>query len=265
MRLGLIGCGQIGGAVAAAAAAGELPGSELIGIADLVAPKTTVRYPLFQDVHALLELGPNLVVEAASAEAVRMWGEAVLASGADLMMVSVGALADPGFLDRLMQRAQMAGRRIHVPSGAIGGLDILKGARIGGLEECRLTTTKPPRALKGAPGIMELGIDLDAIDSPTVVFEGPANQAVRLFPKNVNVAAAVSLAGIGSDRTTVRIVADPAVERNVHEFVARGAFGEASVRLVNLPSPTNPRTSYLVILSLIAALRSLGETLQLGT
>jgi aspartate dehydrogenase len=152
-----------------------------------------------------------------------------------------------------------------VPSGAIGGLDILKGARIGGLEECRLTTTKPPRALKGAPGIMELGIDLDAIDSPTVVFEGPANQAVRLFPKNVNVAAAVSLAGIGSERTTIRVVADPAAERNAHEFVARGAFGEASVRLVNLPSPANPKTSYLVILSLIAALRSLGETLQLGT
>jgi aspartate dehydrogenase len=165
----------------------------------------------------------------------------------------------------LTDLARRHGRRIHVPSGAIGGVDIIKGAAVGGIEECRLTTTKLPKALAGAPYVREQGIDLDRIDKATLIYEGPASQAVRHFPQNVNVAATIGLAGIGLDRTTVRIVADPEAARNIHEVFVRGAFGEATIRLANLPSPANPKSSYLTSLSVIAALQSLSRECQLGT
>jgi aspartate dehydrogenase len=181
------------------------------------------------------------------------------------MIVSVGALADPEFFGRLIEQAKQEGRRLYVPSGAIGGLDIIKAAVSGGLEECRLTTTKSPRALNGAPYVREQGIDLDKIREATVIFEGNAGQAVRSFPQNVNVAATISLAGLGLDRTTVRIIADPAATRNVHEVFVRGKFGEATIRLVNQPSLDNPKSSYLASLSVIATLQCVSQQFQLGT
>jgi len=271
MRVGFIGCGSIGSAGALAIAEGRVANAALAGIADAVesdlARKTAAaaHCPFMADARALLELHPDLVVEAASQDAVRAWGRAVLEAGADLMIVSVGALADAELLVALAGAAEKNGKRIYVPSGAIGGLDIIKSAAVGGLQECRLTTTKPPRALKGAAGLAEKGVDLDAIQAPTVVYEGPASQAVRLFPQNVNVAAAISLAGIGLERTVVRLVADPGAARNVHEVFVRGAFGEATIRLENLPSPSNPRSSYLASLSVIAALQQICRPFQIGT
>jgi aspartate dehydrogenase len=243
----------------------------LIAIADVVETETAKSVaaaagcPFFTDDRSLLELQPDLVVEAASQDAVRLWAGEVLESGADLLVVSVGALAAPDVLGRLTDLARRHGRRIHVPSGAIGGIDVIKGAAVGGIEECRLTTTKPPKALAGAPYVREHRIDLDGIDKATLIYEGPASQAVRHFPQNVNVAATIGLAGIGMDRTIVRIVADPAAAHNVHEVFIRGTFGEATIRLANLPSPVNPKTSYLTSLSVIAALQSLSREFQLGT
>ena len=181
------------------------------------------------------------------------------------MIVSVGALADAEFFGRLIERAKQEGRRLYVPSGAIGGLDIIKAAVSGGLDECRLTTTKPPRALNGALYLREQGIDLETIREATVIFEGTAAQAVRCFPQNLNVAATISLAGLGLDRTTVRIIADPAATRNVHEVFVRGNFGEATIRLVNQPSLDNPKSSYLASLSVIATLQCVSQQFQLGT
>jgi aspartate dehydrogenase len=271
MRLGLIGCGSIGSAVVKAITGGCLPGLELVGIADLagieaaVELATTVGCPFFADVPSLLNVKPDLVLEAASADAVRSFAADVFECGADLMIVSVGALADPEFFGRLIEQAKQEGRRLYVPSGAIGGLDIIKAAVSGGLEECRLTTTKSPRALNGAPYVREQGIDLDKIREATVIFEGNAGQAVRSFPQNVNVAATISLAGLGLDRTTVRIIADPAATRNVHEVFVRGKFGEATIRLVNQPSLDNPKSSYLASLSVIATLQCVSQQFQLGT
>jgi len=271
MRLGLLGCGSIGSAVAAAIIEGKLPGIELAGVVDIVEKDEGTRLadlagcPFLKDFPFLLSLRPDLVVEAASQQAVREFAPRVLEAGIDIMLVSVGALADPELLARLTDLATKARRTIYVPSGAIGGLDIIKGAAVAGLEECRLTTTKPPRALAGTAWPADQGIRIEALKERTVVYEGMAAEAVRLFPQNVNVAASISLAGIGFDRTTVRIVADPAADRNVHEVFLKGAFGEATIRLENLPSPANPRSSYLTCLSVIAALRQLSQNLRLGT
>jgi len=272
MRLGLIGCGSIGGTVVKAIAAGCLPGLQLVGITDPLGMEAaaataaaTVSCPFFTDVPSLLDIQPDLVLEAASADAVRSFAIDIFESGADLMIVSVGALADAQFFGRLIELTKQTNRRLHIPSGAIGGLDIIKAAVFGGLEECRLTTTKPPRALSGTPYVDQQGIDLESLSQSTVIFEGTASQAVRLFPQNLNVAAAISLAGLGLERTTVRIIADPAAIRNVHEVFIRGNFGEATVRLVNRPSADNPKSSHLASLSAIATLHRVSQQFQIGT
>ena len=243
---------------------GCLPGFELAGIVGSEAA-TTASCPFFADVPSLLEIKPDLVLETASADAVRSFATDIFECGADLMIVSVGALADADFFGRLIDQASKMNRRLYIPSGAIGGIDIIKAAVVGGLEECRLTTTKPPQALRGAPYICQQGIDLETIGEATVIFEGTARQAVGSFPQNVNVAATISLAGLGLDRTTVRIIADPAATRNVHEVFVRGNFGEATVRLVNQPSLENPKSSYLASLSVIATLQCVSRQFQLGT
>jgi aspartate dehydrogenase len=271
MRLGLIGCGSIGSAVVKAIAKGSLPGVDLVGATDTAGIERAANLtaaahcPFFANVPALLDTKPDLVLEAASVEALRSYAPGILESGADLMMVSVGALADAEFCGRLMDQAKREGRHIYVPSGAIGGLDIIKAAVFGGLEECTLTTTKPPRAFAGATCVIERGMDLEAIREAAVIFEGSARQAAGFFPQNLNVAAAVSLAGLGLDKTTVRIIADPAATRNVHEVFVRGEFGEATIRLVNQPSLDNPKSSYLASLSVIATLQRINQQFQIGT
>ena len=271
MRLGLIGCGSIGSRVALEIARGAVPGVEIAGLADPRCSPAAQRLaeltgaPVFTDVQALLALRLAVVLEAASGDAVRCYGGPVLESGADLMVVSVGAFADSGLLTHLRDLARNKGRRLLVPSGAIGGVDIIRAAAVGGIDECTLTTTKPPGALNSALYIREMGIDLDGIRQPTVIFEGTAAQAARHFPQNLNVSVTISLAGLGLERTTVRIIADPAASRNTHEVFLRGAFGEATVRLVNIPSPENPRSSSLASYSVIAMLQGLSREFQLGT
>jgi aspartate dehydrogenase len=179
--------------------------------------------------------------------------------------MSVGALADPELLRDLAATAARAGRRVLVPSGAIGGLDAIRAARIGGLDSVELRSTKPPRALRGAPGLVASGLDVDTLTEPTIVFDGPATDAVAAFPQNLNVVAALSLAGVGPDRTRVVLIADPTSDRNVHEVAARGAFGELTIRLENRPTPGNPKTSLLAPLSALALLRQLGESIRVGS
>jgi aspartate dehydrogenase len=269
--MGLIGCGAIGRTVLRSIAGGCVPAMEIVGVTDLegVPVESKVgsipNYPLLPDVDSLLNLKPDLIVEAASVEAARLFASDVIASGADLMIVSVGALADAEFFCRLVDMAKRANRRLHVPSGAIGGVDIIKAAIVGGLSECRLTTTKPPQALIDVCYIREQGINLESLDEAALIFEGTAREAVRFFPHNLNVAATISLAGLGLDRTIVRIVADPNATRNVHEIFVRGNFGEATVRLVNQPSADNPKSSYLASLSVIATLQRISQEFQLGT
>ena len=205
----------------------------------------------------------SLVIEAAGPDVVRRYAAGWLARGADVMVLSAGALVDPVFTRELRAVARAHGRRILVPSGAIAGIDGIRAGALGGLRRLRLRTTKPPRGLAGAPYVAAHAIDLDALTEATAIFEGSVADAVCGFPSNVNVAAVLALAGDGVD-VRVSVVADPAIATNTHEIEASGDFGTFTVRLDNLPSPANPKTSALAPLSALAMLRRLSQSLWVG-
>lgn len=271
MRVAIIGVGSIGSYLVDGIGRGLAGPVELAGIAGrpgaearLAALAAGARCAWTTDALALLDHKPDIVIEAAGQAAARAYTVPLLEHGVDVMLMSVGALAEPAFLEQVAGAAARHGRRVYLPSGAIGGLDVLRAARIDTLSEVTLVTSKAPRALAGAPFFATHPIDLDAIRERTVIFDGPAREAVRLFPANVNVATALSLAGIGADRTRMQVVADPALDRNVHEVFARGSFGELRLRVENVPSPANPKTSFLACLSGLATLRRLTDPIQLG-
>jgi len=200
----------------------------------------------------ILNSNVDLVVEAASQEAVRLHGIDIIESGKSLMIMSVGSLADEELLEKMLDAAKEKGVKIYVPSGAIGGLDAIASASIGGLEDVTLSTTKSPKSL---------GLKTT---EKSVVYEGTADEAVKLYPANINVSAALSLVGLGFSKTKVKISIDPEIEENVHEIDAKGKFGKIHVRVENMPSPDNPKTSYLAALSAIAMLKRISSPLEVG-
>lgn len=231
-----------------------------------LASKLSRKPIVARDVYEILKRDDvQIVIEAASQEAVRQYAVKVLSSNKDLMVMSAGALLDETLMARIMEAARGSGRRVYVPSGAIVGLDNVKSAAIGRVEEVILTTRKPPISFKGAPYVEGAKIDLSSLKEPLILFDGPAREAVKLFPQNVNVAATLSLAGIGPDRTRVRVIVDPGVRDIIHEIYVRGEFGEIQTRTVNRPFPDNPRTSYIAALSAIATLRRISENIIVGT
>jgi aspartate dehydrogenase len=263
-RIGVVGLGVIGRAVARAVADG-LPGCALAGGTSRDEAKgkaflaTLPGTPPYLSLSRLIEAS-DLVVEAATQAALAELAPAVLDAGRDLLVLSVGGLLDH---PEWVARAAARGGRIHAPSAAIAGLDGLKGAAVAGhLASVTMETRKPPRGLAGAPGVA--GIDLDGLREETLVFAGSAREACRAFPANVNVVAAVSLAGLGPDATQIRVYAVPGLLRNRHAVTAEGAFGRLSVEIENVPSE-NPRTGKLSYLSTIAYLRDLGAPLRVGT
>jgi aspartate dehydrogenase len=260
--VGLIGYGAIGRPLAESVAAG-LAGPVQV---TAVLVRDPSRYPLpaggallTTDPAAFLDAPSELVVEAGGHEALRQYGEAVLQSGRDLMVVSAGAFADDALLARLLAAARATGRQMLVPSGAIAGLDVISAGAVGGLDEVTITTRKPPAAWKGTPGEAQAL----AATEPVLLYEGPARAGVALFPQNVNVAAALALAGVGLDATAMRVYADPTVTHNTHEVHARGAFGQVSLTLQNVPSE-NPKTGRIVAMSVLKALRNRVAPLVVG-
>ncbi|HEY9245809.1 MAG TPA: aspartate dehydrogenase domain-containing protein, partial [Candidatus Methanoperedens sp.] len=167
--------------------------------------------------------------------------------------------------ENLISAATKHDCKIYVPSGAIAGLDGLKSASVASLESVTLSTTKNPESLKNAPFITDNNIQPASFKEKTLLFEGDAEEAVRAFPANVNVAASLGLAGIGAKKTRVRIFVDPKAVRNIHEITVDGAFGKFTCRIENIPSPANPGTSFLAALSAIATLKKITEPLQVGT
>jgi aspartate dehydrogenase len=266
LPLGIIGLGSMGSFVARAILAGKVPGVNLMAVAeirplpdDLARELKARAVSVVDSFEALLNFPIRLALECANQKVVRECASFFIERGIDLLIMSVGALTQGDFFEDLAKGAEEKGVRIYLPSGAVGAIDALQAAKIQGLDEVTLTTRKPPRSL----GKIE-GADLEKLKEPLVIFEGPAKEAVVKFPQNVNVAATISLAGIGPDRTRVRVVADPSIGQNIHEIRARGAFGSFEIRLANLPNPDNPKTSLLACLSVVSLLKKIRATVQIG-
>jgi aspartate dehydrogenase len=265
MKVGVVGLGAIGRRVCEALDAG-IKGLTLVAATARDRErgerflKGLSTAPPFVDLDALVEAA-DLVVEASTQAHLAQIAPKALGAGRHLVVLSCGGLLGR---DDWIALAEARGCRIFVPSGAIAGLDGVKGARLGAITAVTMETRKPPRGLEGAPWIREQKIDLSAVARETVIFEGPAREACRAFPANVNVVAALSLAGVGPDRTRIRIFAVPGLSRNQHRIRIEGEFGRLTVEIENVPSE-NPRTGKLSYLSTIALLRDLGATLRVGT
>ena len=269
-KVGVVGCGAIGAEICKAIDEDSM-GFELYAIYDRTDEHIAILKAELKNTNPhVLDIADmaqhvDLIVEAASQAAVPEVASTALTAGRDVMIMSIGAFADEELRNKMFALAEKHGCEIYFPSGAIVGLDGLKSAMSAEVYSVTLTTQKPPRGLAGAPYIVRNNIDLDKITSRTVIFEGTANEAVKAFPANVNVAASLSIAGIGFERTKVRVVADPALTTNVHEISVEGEFGKFSTKVENVPSPTNPKTSYLAALSAIATIKKIASSVQIGT
>lgn len=250
--MGLIGGGIVGRAVADRLVAGEIPelglGAVLVRDGQ---PASGYRHAGTID-----ELfGSAVVVEAASHDAVRAYGEQTLAAGVTFVCLSVGALADRALRERLIAAGAAGGARLVIPSGAVGGLDLLRSAAEAGLDSVVVEQRKPPAALLPAG-------EAAALEGPRTVFEGNVEEVVELFPKTTNVAAAVAMAGLGFQRTLCRVIADPAISANQVTLTARGEFGEFTLELRNVAT-ADPRTSAVVASSVMATLRRLAGSMTI--
>ena len=206
--------------------------------------------------------GADVVVEALPAAAFREVAVPTLAAGRTLLALSAGALLEH---DDLIELARREGGRIHVPSGALAALDGVRAAAQGTIHGATIRTRKPPGGLAGAPYLDARGFEPAAVAEPTRVFAGSAREAARGFPANVNVAAALALAGIGADRTNVEIWADPTVTRNTHEVEVDADSTRFKLTIEGVPSEANPRTGKLTPLAVLAALEGLVAPLHVGT
>ncbi|MDQ0428578.1 aspartate dehydrogenase [Planomicrobium stackebrandtii] len=207
----------------------------------------------YTDLQTFLKLPLDIVVEAATVEAAALHLKEVVIHKKDLVVSSIGVFRDTDFLEEVKTLAESAGTHIFLPSGAIGGLDVLQSAKAaGGLERVQITTRKSPASL---------GMEAD---EEKVIFEGTAYEAVEQFPKNVNVAMTLALAGVGVEKTKVRIIVDPDIERNTHSIEAEGDFGKLHLQVENNPMPSNPKTSLLAALSILAVLQNKDGALRIG-
>lgn len=269
-HIGIVGCGAIGGMICRAFDQGVI-NAHLVALSDkdpvsaqeLADSLVNIR-PRVMNTSALID-AVDLVVECAAQSAVSDIAMPALEKGRDVMIMSIGALTDERLWGRIKSLAREHDCRVYLPSGAIVGLDGLKSASMAKISSVMLTTRKHPASFQGAPYIEQHKIDLNALKRATVIFEGCAEDAVNAFPANVNVAATLSLIGIGAKKTRVRIIADPALSTNVHEIRVEGEFGKFETRVENIPSPDNPRTSYLAALSTIATLKKIVDEVQMGT
>jgi aspartate dehydrogenase len=268
MKVGIIGCGFIGNTLAnAIESIDEI--EELYLYDRTVSSSEGIAAGLdkaksIADIQKLIT-SVDMVIEAASQDAVKQYAQQILEQGRDLMIMSIGALVDDRFWIKLQDTAKKNGCRIYLPSGAICGIDGLKSASIAGIDDVLIETTKPPKGLEEVRYITKQGIDLNKLKKPLTVFSGTAREAVKHFPKNINIAACVSLAGVGFDETKVKIIIDPAATRNQHRIICHGRFGEFTTEVKNMPSITNPKTSYLAALSAIANIKKIVSGVWIGT
>ncbi|MGB1697477.1 MAG: aspartate dehydrogenase [Thermoplasmatota archaeon] len=250
MKVGIIGCGAIGSEVAKAAK--EMGAETYVSDVDPDAVSVVAKGGIHASTSEAMLDSCDLLVECANKGVVQTHVLEALRRGKKAMILTVGALADGPLLERLETAARENGGKLYVPSGAVMGVDGIKAAKEAGLKAVTLVTTKPNE-----------GLDRK-VDKWTLLFNGPAREAVAAFPKNVNVAATLSMAGLGFDETWVQVAVDPLATRNSHKVILEGDFGRARIEVENMPSPQNPRTSYLAALSAIALLRRILSPIEIG-
>jgi aspartate dehydrogenase len=266
-RIAVAGLGSIGLKVARMLDQGAVPGLTLAAVSARDQDKAKRNLAGFKTQPALVPLAElpdhaDVVVECIPAAHFRAIAEATVGHGKLFMPLSVGQMLDNM---HLVELAQKTGARIIVPTGALLGLDAVRACAEEEVYSAKIVTRKPPAGLKGAPHLVKNNINVDGLTAALCVFEGSARDAIVGFPANVNVAVALSLAGIGPDRTRIEIWADPAVTRNTHTIEVKSAASDLTMTIANIPSPETPATGKITALSVIAALRRLTAPLVVGT
>ena len=269
LSIGIVGCGAIGSSLAKAIIKDFAKQAKLVAFYDLDNLKSRALAKILKKkslaVGSLKDLiiGSDLVIEAASAKSSFEIAKRALTFKKNILIMSVGGIAT-GF-SILSKLAAKNNCKVYIPSGAISGIDALKAANMGKIKKVTLTTIKNPLGFRGVEYIKNKGIVLSGLKKEAVLFSGKAKDAVRYFPQNVNVAAVLSLAGIGIRNTQVKIIASPKVTKNIHEVKIESSAGNIFTRTENILHPDNPKTSYLAVLSAIATLRKVFEPVVIGT
>ncbi len=267
IKVGIVGCGAIGTYLTNEILTRYKNQVRLAGICDIDEKKAKSLKHSLKDRVSTYKLDAlvkkcDLVIESAGVGAVKSVIEEAIASNTDVMIMSVGGLLRaPELLNRILKTKL----KLYVPSGAIAGLDAVKAARMGKISSVKLITKKPAAGLADADYVIKNNIDLTNIKGEKIIFKGNALDAVAGFPKNINVAAVLSLAGIGPEKTEVCIVASTLVKRNIHTIEINGDFGKIVCCSENVPSLENPKTSELAMLSALAALDGIVRNIKVGT
>jgi aspartate dehydrogenase len=269
LRIGIVGCGAIGTSLARAVVSKFSKQARLVSLYDIerskamhLARKLHTDSIVATSLNHLIER-VDLVIEAADSKSCLSIAKRVLNKRCDIIIMSVGGIVTR--LNQLKRLARNNRAKVYIPSGAICGIDALMAASQKKIKKVILVTRKNPRSFEGINYIKRKGIMLDKIKTETILFSGNAKEAISFFPQNINVAATLSIAGIGEKKTQVKIVASPGVKRNIHEICIESDAGRISTRVENLIHPDNPKTSFLAVLSAIATLRQILEPVRVGT
>ena len=270
LKIGIVGCGAIGTSLARAVAKDFKKQASLAALFDIDKVKAEKLSALVSrnknlQVTNLSQLitKSNLVIEASSAKCSWDIARNCLKHGRSIMIMSVG-----GVVSQLNELRSLSARhrvKVYIPSGEISGVDALKAAALGKIKSVTLSTRKNPISFRGVAYVEKQGIKLDKITKDKVLFFGPAKIAVKYFPQNINVAAVLSLAGIGEGKTKVRIIASPGIKKNIHEIKINSDCATITTRTENILHPDNPKTSFLAVLSAVATLKQILEPVKIGT
>lgn len=270
LKIGIVGCGAIGTSLAKAVTRDFKKQAELSAIFDIDKNKAKRLLALVSknkdlSVTSLKQLieKSETVIEASCAKCSWDIAKKCLTGKRNIMIMSVGGVV--GHLKELRRLSLKSSARVYIPSGAISGIDALKAAAIGKIKSVTLTTRKNPISFQGVDYVKKKGIKLDKITKDKVLFSGPAKIAVKYFPQNINVAAVLSIAGIGEEGTKVKIIASPGIKKNIHEIEVVSDAARISTRTENILHPDNPKTSYLAVLSAVAVLKQILEPVKIGT
>lgn len=247
IKIGVAGCGALGTIVCKALQEG-IDGYDFVGISDVETKDFGVPNMSFSK----LAEACDLIVECLPPAIVPQLAQEILSRDKDMIMISACALLLSPEIEGMAQNSR---GHIMVPSGALSGLDAVSALNCAGIDSATIASTKPPRGFTGAPYIASEGIDLEGITEKTLIFSGNAFDAAKAFPANVNVAATLSLAGIGPEKTRVEVWADPEAKGNAHEITVKGGSSTITTRVENLPDPSNPKSSMLAGYSIVAALK----------